>query len=482
MRPAFPAFTLPAFTRTATFRFTALAGAAFAVSAALVLVFLYAALHTTLAARIDSEITDEITLLGRAYDRGGLNGLNQAVVRRSLDDQDFLYILTYPGGVRLSGSLTGLPAEADQPGEMAQFQYRSGGDDAPDERRFARGYVVEFAGGFRLLVARDFDDEARFLARVAQTSWTATGVILLLALGSGVFVSRRFAHRLEQLNNVVRDVSAGDLHQRAGRTHTNDELDLLAGNLNAMLDRIEHLMAGLRHAGDAIAHDLRSPLTRLRARLEAARSSIAEPAAGDGAATLDAAVGDVDELLTTFDAVMRIARLEAGEKRASLALLDLSALAGDLGELYEPAGEDKDIAIAMDVSRELNIFGDKALLSQAIANLLDNAIKYTPEGGAITLSTQRRRDGRVEVSVTDTGPGIPPDARDKVRQRFVRLDQSRTMPGSGLGLSLVQAVASIHAGELLLEDGPGLINGRGPGLRAALVLSAVEAAPGPMTG
>lgn len=514
--------SLPAFMRTTTFRFTALAAGAFALSSALVLVFLYASLRTTLAGRVDGEIAEEVSALNEAYRKGGLNALNRAVARRSLDDEDFLYILTYASGRRLSGSLDGIPSRAAQTGGSVWFDYvpQRGGDGG---RRRARGYVSQFPGGFVLFVGRDFANEARFLARAAQTGWAATLIVVVLAFGSGVFVSRRFARRLDLLNVVVRDVGAGDMRKRAGRTHTNDELDALAGNLNAMLDRIEHLMAGLRHAGDSIAHDLRSPLTRLRARLEAARpksysseryASESDPAGGDQPAPhgehhddavpdpIDKAIDDVDALLATFDAVMRIARLEAGEKRASLEALDLGALTADLGELYEPACEDKLLEMSTQAVPGVMVMADRALVSQAIANLLDNAIKYTPHGGAVTLRTRLRRDGRAEVSVTDTGPGIPEDARERVRQRFVRLDESRTLPGTGLGLSLVEAVAKIHNGAFLLDDGPGMVAGnardgdvpsfdgpggdgpggdmpsgdmpggdaRGPGLRAALVL------------
>ncbi len=459
----------PAFTRTATFRFTALVTGVFALSAGFILILIYISMQNTLARRTDAAIAGEVEVLTEAYRGGGLNGLNQAVAKRSLTDQDFLYILAYPQGERLSGSLDGLPLHANEEGVLSNFVYTRIDDNGVEERRRARGFVEDFAGGFRLLVGRDFHDDARFLSGMANTAWTATGFVLLLALGSGIFVSRRFAQRLERLNAVVRGVGGGDLHRRAVRNYTGDELDELAGNLNSMLDRIEHLMAAMRHAGDSIAHDLRSPLTRLRARLEAARAEADSEADAEAITT---AVTDVDELLGTFDAVMRIARLEAGEKRPALAPLDLGELAADIGDLYCPACEEKELELSLETPSDLTIKGDRALLSQAVANLLDNAIKYTPEGGAIALRTRQCSDGRIEVSVTDTGPGIPVEARERVRQRFVRLDASRSAAGVGLGLSLVEAVADIHNAELVLDDGPGMVDGRGPGLRAALVFPA----------
>ncbi len=467
---------LPAFARTTTFRLTLLSAVVFAASAALVLIYIYASLQNTMARRVDAEIAEEVDALTDAYDTRGINGLNQAVIERTLKDGPLLYVLTARGALR-SGNLDGVPAAAPDEGLVTRFTYMRETEDGPEEARFARGYVKSFPGEFQLLVARDVDDDARYLNGVANTAWTATGMVLLLALSSGIFVSRRFARRLERLNDVVRFVSAGDLRKRAARTNTGDELDELSGNLNTMLDRIEHLMAAMRHAGDSIAHDLRSPITRLRNRLETAAIDARDD---EDRCTIDAAVSDVNELLTTFDAVMRIARLEAGEKRPALASLDAGALVHDIGELYEPACEDKLLSLTVETAANLAVLADRALLSQAVANLLDNAIKYTPEGGAVALRARLTSGGQVEVSVTDTGPGIPEADRDRVRQRFVRLDASRTAPGSGLGLSLVQAVAGIHNGDLVLDDGPGEVDGRGPGLRAALVLEAVKHAEPPI--
>jgi signal transduction histidine kinase len=236
-----------------------------------------------------------------------------------------------------------------------------------------------------------------------------------------------------------------------------------------MLDRLERSMAGHRHSGDAIAHDLRSPLTRLRARLEAAYLEVAA-GRGDAEQALAQALEDTDGVLKTFGAVLSIARLQAVGQVPDQTLFDPAQLAADVAELYEPLCEDKGVDFAAELTPGLSARGNREFLAQALANLLDNAVKYTPEGGAIMLRVRRRSSGEVEFSVTDTGPGVPEADRVRVVDRFVRLENSRNAPGAGLGLSLVSAVAEAHGGRLELDEGPGLFNGLGPGLRAALIL------------
>jgi signal transduction histidine kinase len=248
-----------------------------------------------------------------------------------------------------------------------------------------------------------------------------------------------------------------------------DELDELAGGLNDMLERLERSIAGLRHAGDAIAHDLRSPLTRLRARMEAALIE-AEGGRGDAVVALRQALEDADGVLRTFGAVLAIARLEAAAAAPDQTPFDPAELAADVAELYEPLCEDKGLDFQAELAGGLTIRGNREFIAQALANLLDNAVKYTPAGGAVMLRVRRRSSGEVELSVTDTGPGVPDAERERVVERFVRLENSRNQPGAGLGLSLVAAVARAHGGRLELDEGPGMVEGKGPGLRVALVL------------
>jgi signal transduction histidine kinase len=282
-------------------------------------------------------------------------------------------------------------------------------------------------------------------------------------------MSRNVTRSMISLTQVVDRVRNGDLEARANVRGARDEFDELAAGVNEMLDRLERSMAGHKHAGDAIAHDLRSPLTRLRARLEAAFLDV-EAGKGDPKQALAQALEDTDGVLKTFGAVLSIARLQAAGTAPNPTLFDPAELAADISELYEPLCEDKGIDFAAELSRDLQVRGNREFLAQALANILDNAVKYTPSGGAIMLRVRRRSSGEIEFSVTDTGPGVPEADRERVVERFVRLENSRSEPGAGLGLSLVAAVAEAHGGRLELAEGPGKVGELGPGLRVALVL------------
>jgi len=297
----------------------------------------------------------------------------------------------------------------------------------------------------------------------------AAALVIVLGLAGGVFVARDVARNMSALNDVIAAARSGNLGARAKVRGADDELDELAAGLNDMLERLERSIAGLRHAGDAIAHDLRSPLTRLRARMEAALIE-AEAGRGDPVAALRQALDESDGVLRTFGAVLAIARLEAAATPPDPVDFDPAQLAADVAELYEPVSEDKGLSFEAELTPGLAVRGNREFLAQAIANLLDNAVKYTPPGGAVMLRVRRRASGEVEITVTDTGPGVPEADRARVVDRFVRLENSRNAPGAGLGLSLVGAVARAHGGRLELDEGPGCVDGKGPGLRVALVL------------
>lgn len=460
---------LPSYLRATSFRLTTLAAALFAAFAVMLLAYIYGATAAALSRQSDRAVSAEIEELSRLYSASGLSALNRAVIQRSLSSSEFLYLLVYETGRRVSGNLDTLPDGLGRDGDVARFEYQRPNDRGDIELRRARGRAAALPGGYRLLVGVDVDEDARIIDRIARESWTALGFVLAVALLLGAFLSQRFVRRVDGINAVARDVRAGDLHARAPRTNSGDELDTLSENFNAMLDRIERLMASMRHAGDSIAHDLRSPLTRLRNRLESAMRDVGDSPAGDA---LEAALSDADELLATFNAILRIARLEAGERRGAFETLALSDLITDLAELYEPVGEEKSIEFTSEIEPDVSMRGDKALIGQATSNLLDNAMKYTPAGGAVALRMRTRSTGEFEISVTDTGPGIPAPERERVKQRFVRLDESRSHAGSGLGLTLVQAVAEAHNGRFELADGPGAVDGDGVGLFASLVFPA----------
>ena len=462
-----------AFLRTTAFRQTLLSAALFALSSFVILGFVYAASAGMVLRRADTAVNDEVASLSDRFEAGGIERVRLYILQRTVGGgADYLYLLIHPSGRTLAGNLTGLPnAQPDDEGRL-QFIYRrppAGGaeEDSDKDDRTARGRIVDLPSGYRLFVGLDVDDETRLVSRMLNTILAASALALALGVAAGIFVSRRFVRRLDKINNVARRVRAGDLQPRAPRNYTGDELDEMSENFNNMLDRVEALMHRMRHTGDSIAHDLRTPLTRMRNRLDEALREDGDLDAREQA--LERAVADTDELLGIFNAILSLSRLEAGESRASIVRLDPADIAADMAELYEPVCEDDGLAFDSEIQHGLVILGDRGLLSQAIANLLDNAVKYTPAGGAVTLRLRETGDGMVEFSVTDTGPGVPDVDRDRVTQRFVRLDNSRTKPGSGLGLSLVQAIADVHNGRFDLGEGPGVVaDGHGPGLRAAL--------------
>jgi len=260
--------------------------------------------------------------------------------------------------------------------------------------------------------------------------------------------------RIESINQASREIISGDLGRRIPTRNTGDDFDVLADNLNAMLDRIGSLMEDVRRVSDNIAHDLRTPLARLRNRLEELHlQSSGSGANPDG---IEQAVAEADRLLNTFNALLRIARIESQHGEESFTAIALGDLVRDVAELYEPLMEEKSQTLEMQLNGEVTLSGDRDLLFQAIANLLDNATKYTPAGGGIRIELARL-NGKGRLVIADSGPGIPEAAREKGFQRFFRLEQSRTTPGNGLGMSLVAAVVTLHRMSIRLEDNrPGL--------------------------
>jgi signal transduction histidine kinase len=271
-------------------------------------------------------------------------------------------------------------------------------------------------------------------------------------------MSRNLLRRLDQTNSSAAEIMAGNLTRRLPVSRAGDEFDSLAKNLNRMLDRIERLMKGMREVTDSVAHDLRSPLNRLRNRLEGMLKHLPQEAE---ASEMESAIGEIDRLIATFNSLLLIAEAEAGLERSAMQRVDLSALARDVCELYAPVAEEGGLSLDTELAPPIEIDGNWNLLSQALANLVDNAIKYTPAGGRVTIATGRNNGGAV-LSVADTGPGIPEEDRTRALERFVRLEASRNSAGSGLGLSLVAAVARLHEARLELSDNH-------PGLRASMV-------------
>jgi signal transduction histidine kinase len=461
---------LPRIFRTTPFRLTLLFLALFASAASAFLAYIYVATAGEATRRTDMEITREMHSLVAAYDRAGTNALNQSLIERAASERPFLYLLMDKSQKAISGSIQESPVEkfAGAP-TWTSFSVTDQDAQGHTVKHPARGLQQRLSGGQILFVGADVGADEAYVNKIVTALQGAGALVVVLGLAGGVLVSRNVTRSMLGLTEVVDAVRNGDLGARAHVRGTRDEFDELAAGVNEMLDRLERSMAGHRHAGDAIAHDLRSPLTRLRARLEAAYLDV-EAGKGDPTQALAQALEDTDGVLKTFGAVLSIARLQAAGAAPDPVLFDPAELAADISELYEPLCEDKGIDFAAELSKDLQLRGNREFLAQALANILDNAVKYTPPGGAIMLRVRRRSSGEVEFSVTDTGPGVPDSDRERVVERFVRLENSRNQPGAGLGLSLVAAVAEAHGGRLELAEGPGKVGEMGPGLRVALIL------------
>ncbi len=443
------------FFRTTAFRLALLYAALFSTSVLALFVFIYGTTTVLLERQRQTAIFAEGAGLTDTYGQIGLSGLASEILARTQPDRvgDNIYLLAGPDLRRLAGNLSGWPATVQRDGAWLSFpiERRQSGER---EQNRSRALHIVLPGGYHLLVGQDTRAEERFQAAMIEVFAWSLAVVLCLGIGGGLVMSRRMLRRIESINQVAERIVEGDVTRRIPIGAGHDELDRLAANLNRMLDEIEHLMGSLRSVTTGIAHDLRSPLTRLRGQLEQALS---EGGPRERHEMIERALGEADQLLATFNALLSIADAEAGAGRASLAPLDLAPLARDVADLYQPFAEERGISLETAVAGPLRIAGNRHLLFQAVANLLDNAVKYAPPGGRIVLAL-RATSGGPEISVADNGPGIPVHERERVLERFVRLDASRTTPGSGLGLSLVAAIAQMHGASLRLEDNdPGLV-------------------------
>jgi signal transduction histidine kinase len=460
---------LPRLFRTTPFRLTLLFLGLFAAAASLFLAYIYIATAGEVAVRTDERVSREMASLEAVHRDGGVSALNQAVIERASVDHPMLYLLATPEGATVSGSIAVSPIRNfDGQPTWASFTLTDKDPDGTLVRQPARGLEERLPDGWRLFVGADVGESEFYVNRILRAVWGAGALMVVLGLAGGLLISRDVSRSMASLNNVIDEVRGGDLHARAEVRGSGDEYDELAAGLNDMLDRLERSVGGLRHAGDAIAHDLRSPLTRLRARLEAGMIE-ADAGRTDAKAALHQALEDADGVLRTFSAVLAIARLEAVADAPGQTIFDPGELARSVAELYEPLCEEKGLEFQLEATEGLSLKANREFVAQALANILDNAVKYTPPGGAIMTRVRRRSSGDIEISVTDTGPGIAPEDRARVVERFVRLENSRNAPGAGLGLSLVAAVARAHRGRLDLDEGPGAVDTSGPGLRVALV-------------
>lgn len=457
--------------RTTTFRLAlAQAGIVFAFVLAL-LAYVYLATVGQLNADADLLAQQEYAALDRAYGEGGIRRLNQEVVERAARQGPLLYVLAESNGAVITGDFQQLPAMPATAVENIDFNFERLDEEGAAVRGRARGQVGRLLNGPILLVARDLGDSALISGRITSVLWSVAFIGVVLSIASGLIGSWLATRRVEALAATAHDVMDGNLDSRAPVRGENDEFDELAIAINGMLDRLQHLMQVSRTAGDAIAHDLRSPLTRFRQKLEAALEN--PPNSDADREALRTALDEADNVLNTFAAVLKLARVE-GNVTWRFERVNVTSILRELVDFYEPAAEEQDRSLKGEVEDGLYIHGEPGLFTQAVSNLIENALKYTYAKGRVELRAVRRADGRIEIAVSDDGPGIAPEDRDRVLERFVRLESARSTPGAGLGLSLVAAVARLHKGGLHLRDGLGG-QGERKGLGAVLVLPAMSA-------
>lgn len=464
-------FRLAQLWRTTTVRLTAIFMLIFVIFA----VVLLGAISWQTSIQLQRQQTDaidrEAVQFKRIDDDAGFRATILAVQRLASQPGPGIYYLADPSGQLIVGNVSDLPPEVvAEPGTYS-FNYSkprpfddAEGDAAAQRQGYAMVRSEKLASGLILVVGRDIVERRGFTAIVFQ--WFAIGVggILLFSLIAGVVTAVRVLRRIDTISSTSNMIMSGNLSERVPVTKRNDEFDALATNLNLMLDRIEKLMQGMKEVTDNVAHDLKTPLTRLRNQAESALRDGQDE--GTRKEALETTIEESDKLIKTFNALLMIARAEAGAPSGALSEIDLSAVVADVAELYGPLAEDEGLTLETDIAEGIKINGNRELLGQALVNLIENALKYyEPEEGKTGLiKVSMKRDGnRVRIEVADNGPGIAGEDRGRVVERFVRLEKSRTEPGSGLGLSLVAAVAQLHKGELRLED-------NAPGLRAVIDL------------
>jgi signal transduction histidine kinase len=462
--------------RTTAFRLTLAYLFLFALFAASLLGYFAWNTRRLITEQITTTVNGETGEISGIFGRRGLRGLVGTIENRALRPGANLYLVTTPNGQAIAGNVGSLA-----PGVMAttgwsETSYRRLDEQDTMDRR-ALVLITELPGGFRLLIGRDLEERRRMFGIVAKAAQWSLLIVIVLGLGGGVFVARRVLRRIDAMTGTTQRIMAGDLSGRLPVGRSGDELDRLAENLNAMLERIEALMMGLKEVSDNIAHDLKTPLTRLRNRAEEALAKSGTEA--EYRSALERTIEESDGLIRTFNALLMIARAESGQARGNMDDFDAADVANGIQELYEPLAEDDGMTLRAKTS-SAPIHGNRELISQALANLVENALKYgkpdsvlqslnagvAAEPASKEILIEALRDGdQVMLRVTDHGPGIPEADRKHAVERFVRLEASRTQPGSGLGLSLASAVATLHGGELRLGDAH-------PGLTATLAIPA----------
>ncbi len=429
----------------------------FGLSALILIVVLWSTTLRLLNGQVDAAIQADALGLYERWKEGGAPALLSTINERlngNIDD-DAIYLVIDQQGRTVTGNLSAWPAQVAEAGPIYELRVRRHGVES-----LARLHRFPLPGGFALLIGRDVQSRAALRDLLTDTLAWALLLIGALSIAGGIIVQRMFRRMLAHVSETAAAISAGDLSPRVRLSGRGDEFDRLAETINDMLDRIGRLMDGVREVSNAIAHDLRTPITRARARLEDAANHADDPAEQHSA--IQRAIADLDGITAVFQALLRISEIEAGARRSAFTTLDLVPLLEDLAELYLAVAEERGLTLTVQTAGPLRIRGDRELIQQAMANLLDNALKFSPAGGAVHLAGGRTA-AEVSLSVTDQGPGIPAADVSRAMERFYRGETARSTPGFGLGLTLVRAVAQLHGGMITLAEAR-------PGLRAVLTL------------
>jgi signal transduction histidine kinase len=440
---------------SSTFKLALIAIGTFGVITAAIFAYVYLATTSYVRSRSDREILTEISSLKETYERSGREGLI-ALIGAHLADKSFadhVYLLTDPSLRVLAGNLREWPQTTAGPAGWIEFR---GAKTSPGGggRPLLRAIVQTFPDGDRLVAGLEISDLDSFAASIKAA--VISGVVLIFALAAmaSVLVTRRTVGRIEQINATSRAIMASGLDQRIPLRGSHDEWDRVAENLNQMLDRIETLMGEVKQVSDNVAHDLRTPLTRMRGRLE--KAFLGQRSAESDQALIGDTIADLDAVLRIFASIVRISQIETQARKGGFRTVNLVEIAGEVVELYDAAAEQYGTRLVLTGDREVMATCDRDLIFDAIANLVDNALKHGRAGGEVVVACEMT-GGQPVISISDDGPGIPPCEHEHVFKRFYRLEQSRYTPGNGLGLSLVAAVARLHGARIeLLPNAPGL--------------------------
>jgi signal transduction histidine kinase len=423
----------------------------FGLSALILVLVLWSTTLQLLNGQVDAAIKADALGLAERWQDGGPDALLTTIEERLAGnvDDDAIYLVINDQGRPVVGNLSAWPAAVSEAGPIYELRVKRHGTES-----LARLHRYELPGGYSLLVGRNVQPRAALRDLLTHTLAWALLLIGFLSIAGGIIVQRLFRRMLSHVSATAAAISAGDLSPRVRLSGRGDEFDRLAETINDMLDRISRLMDGVREVSNAIAHDLRTPITRARARLEDAAEHATD--ANDLQGAIQRAIADLDGITAVFQALLRISEIEAGARRSAFTLIDLAPLLEDLTELYGAVAEERDIKLVLHAASPLLTRGDRELIQQAVANLLDNALKFSPPGSTVRL-TAMRDGGVLHLSVTDEGAGIPDDDVERATERFFRGESARSTPGFGLGLTLVRAVAQLHGGNVqLLQANPGL--------------------------